>query len=332
MLEPRTGPNGEAGARTIGALGPLDALSMTTADPESPPTARPRAEPDLPVRHSSEIDPQTLVMLMAQFPVPPDVTSASELPPEPDAAWPAPLFGAPAGPDAISTRAEPDGPPVALPDAGPESPVMQMTDTVAITLTRKMVQLPVLPDEMTAMALPPAPLFDVLLEPPDVAGPLGPAATSVAEPDRPPPEVPMASPELPVMHITVRPARMFTRWMMQLPVRPELTVVEAFPPAPLAAAPGGDPPGMSALFPSAAPPETLDGPGEPAAALASADPTVPGVQLTDNVAAVLVVVRTQLPLIPVVANEDPWPGAPVEVVVLAPPDEVTMAVPCPAAP
>lgn len=133
--------DGASGAiRAIGASGvaAAGALSMTSVDPESPPIDRPNDDPELPVWHSREIEPQVLVRLMAQVPVPPEVTIVEELPPAPGVALAkSPLPALPeAGPDAISTNAEPDEPPVAVPAAGPELPVMQITDTVATTFTK----------------------------------------------------------------------------------------------------------------------------------------------------------------------------------------------------
>lgn len=85
---------------------------------------------------------------------------------------------------------------------------------------------------------------------------------------------------------------------MQFPVRPDAARVVASPPAPLAATLGGPAPGVSP------PPE---GPGEPPTAVASADPTVPGAQLTDRAAAVLAVASWHWPALPgtVTAAEPP---------------------------
>jgi hypothetical protein len=283
------------------------AVSMTSVEPESPPTDRPKADPELPVRHSTEIDPQVLVRLMAHVPVPPEVTMVDDRPPTPGMARSGPAVPAPAlaGPDAMSSNAEPESPPVAVPAAGPELPVIQITETVAMTLTKKMTQLPVAPDAITAIAVPPAPLVATpdpapAPAPPD-APPPDPAARSVAEPDRPPYESPLAPPELPVMQTTVSAARMLTRWMMQLPVRPVVTLVVALPPLPLDAR-SGTPPALAPSLDPGSGPAMVPWPGVPPEAVAATDPTVPGVQLTDSAAAALEVVNTQLPWVPGVAT------------------------------
>ncbi len=67
------------------------------------------------------------------------------------------------------------------------------------------MQLPVPPEEITAMASPPGPLAA-----PPPAMPC-PGDSRVAAPDFPPVELPLAGPEPPVMQITVRAARMLTR-------------------------------------------------------------------------------------------------------------------------
>jgi hypothetical protein len=68
-------PNGDAGDE-VALTTWLGAFNMTRAGPESPATALPRAEPELPVRQRREIEPKALVRLMAQLPVPPEVTRA----------------------------------------------------------------------------------------------------------------------------------------------------------------------------------------------------------------------------------------------------------------
>ncbi|MDQ1356470.1 MAG: hypothetical protein QOG44_843 [Acidimicrobiaceae bacterium] len=157
------------------------------------------------------------------------------------------------------------------------------------------------PEAITAIALPPEPLAATPLAPApaDGAPPPVPAARRVADPDWPPNESPDAPPELPVMQTTVRAARMLTRWMMQLPLRPVVTRVVALPPTPLAATPAS----VLPAGPSDGEPATLPWPGEPPDALASTAPTMPGVQLTDRAAAELEVLSAQLPWVPGVATQ-----------------------------
>jgi hypothetical protein len=70
-------PNGDADAcAEVARTSWLGAFNMTKAGPESPATAVPRAKPELPVRQTREIEPKALVRLMAQLPVPPEVTRA----------------------------------------------------------------------------------------------------------------------------------------------------------------------------------------------------------------------------------------------------------------